>query len=261
MPGHATAAITIGAGRLDRRVDGGVDGPVLVVLRDPLHQPLRLGREHDERPYEVEEARRLEDAADEDLQCGAVGDDLAAVDRLPRCEVLPAGGEGAHRGTAAVGDDGHGVGHEDRRDVTAVGLALVPGAAQGGVLGAGVLQLQQAERDAVDEDDDIRAPVPAGLDDGELVDREPVVRSRMRPVDEPDQGGTHRPVRGPVLDRHPLDEEPVHAFVLGEHVLRLGAQQSSDRPEVLQRRLLDDALGDPASHRAASNIDVRTPTS
>ena len=47
--------------------------------------------------HEVEEPALVEDALDEHLERRPVGDDLAAVDRLPRRVVLEAAGERAHR--------------------------------------------------------------------------------------------------------------------------------------------------------------------
>ena len=79
------------------------------------------------------------------------------------------------RACDAVGDDQRLVGGEQRRDLRLVGLELVEGAPDGGVLVGGVLQLDDRERQAVDEQHDVRPALVLALDDGELVDRQPVV--------------------------------------------------------------------------------------
>ena len=66
------------------------------------------------------------------------------------------------------------------RDLRLVGLQLVEGAVERGVFVAGVFQLDDAERQAVDEDHDVRPAVRLVLDHGELVDRQPVVGVRDR---------------------------------------------------------------------------------
>ena len=236
MPDDAAAPVAVRAGGLYRRLDGGVDSPVLVVFRDPLDQPGRLVGVDDERVQQVQQPALVEHPTDQHLERRPVGDDVAPIDRLPRRVVLPASGERAHRRRGPVRDDDEGVGREQRRDVVAVGLHLVPGAAQGGVRVAGVLQLQQGDRQPVEEDDDVGPTVLAGLHDGELVHDEPVVARRLLPVDQPHQRGADLAGSRTVLDRHAAGEQLVHTLVLRQGVLRLRTQQPSDG-------LLDHARG------------------
>ncbi len=147
-----------GSGRLDRRLDCGVDRPVLVVLRDALDEAARFVAEDDEVANEIQESRRLERAADQDFELRLVGDHLATVDRLPWRVVLEARRERAHDRAEPVRGDADCVGGEDRRDVAAVGLHLVPRALERRVLVAGVLEFDEPERQAVHEDDDVGPP-------------------------------------------------------------------------------------------------------
>ena len=203
-----SAAVTVDA-------IAGVDGPELVVLRDPLDQPVRLVREHDEVAQEVQETGRVEHAANEHFELRPVRDQLAAIDRLPRRVVLEAGGEASHRGTKSVRDDGHDVRSEDRRNVVAVRLDLVPRTLERRVLVTGVLQFQQPNRQAVAEDDDVGPTVPALLDHRELVDNEPLVALRMLEVDKPREVVTDRAIRRTMLDRNALGHQSMESEVLG----------------------------------------------
>ena len=57
VPDDPAAAVAVRAGGLDRRLDRGVDRPVLVVLRNSLDESCRLVAEDDEVANEVEEPR------------------------------------------------------------------------------------------------------------------------------------------------------------------------------------------------------------
>ena len=59
-------------------------------------------------------------------------------------------------------------------------------AVQRGVFVAGVFQLDHAERQAVDEDHDVRPPVGLVLDHRELVDRQPVIGGGIVEIDQAD---------------------------------------------------------------------------
>ena len=131
--------------------------------------------------------RLLEDALDQHLQFGrALGGDVLPLDGPPRHEPLPVGGQRADAGLQAVGDDQHLVVGEQRGDLLLVGLKLVEGALDGGVLVGRVLEFDDAERQAVDEDDHVGPAVVLVLDDGELVDRQPVVVGGVVEVHQPD---------------------------------------------------------------------------
>ena len=158
-----------------------------------LNGPLPLVAEHGEVADQVEEDSRREHAADQRLEFArAVRREVVggAGHGAPRHEALAVGGQRADARLQAVGDDQHGVGAEQRGDLGLVGLQLVEGAVERGVLVAGVLQFDDADGQAVEEHDDVGAAVVAVLDDGELVDGEPVVGAD---VVEVDRAGPCRP--------------------------------------------------------------------
>src|SRR4051794_30197513 len=121
MPHDAPAAVAVRPGRLDGRLDRSVDCPVLVVLGDPLDEPLGLVAENNEVLHDVQKAVLIEYAFDQYLDRRQVRDYLTALDRLPRRVVLKGPGERAHRRSGAVTDDRDRVGREECRDVLAVG--------------------------------------------------------------------------------------------------------------------------------------------
>ena len=122
-------------------------------------------------------------------------------------------------------------------DVLLVGLELVEGALDRGVLVAGVLELDHGQGQAVDEDDQVGAAVVLVLDDGELVDGQPVVLLRVCEVDQPDLVAGDRAVRAPVLDIHAIGEHPVEPAVVLDQARRLG-------PGDLAEGFVEGRLGD-----------------
>ena len=98
--------------------------------------------EDDEVAEQVEEPLPVEDALDQHVELGrARRGDVHAVDRPPGHEPFPVGRDRADPGVQAVGDDQQLVEGEQAGDVLLVGLELVEGRLDRGVLVAGVLQL------------------------------------------------------------------------------------------------------------------------
>ena len=106
-----------------------------------------------------------------------------------------------------------------------VGLELLPGLLDRGVLVGGVLELDQAQGQAVDEEHDVGTAVVLVLDDGELVDREEVVRPRALEVDDLRRRPPHGTAGVAVLHRHAVDQHPVEGAVAGfeRRALRQGS--------------------------------------
>ena len=98
-------------------------------------------------------------------------------------EALDIGGQGADARLDAVGGHEDGVGAKQRGDLLLVGLKLVERHFQGGVLIAGVFELDYAQGQAVDKYHDVGAAVVLVLDGGELIEREPVVVFGVAEVD------------------------------------------------------------------------------
>ena len=80
---------------------------------------------------------------------------------------------------------------------------------------AGVLQLDDAQRQAVDEQHDIRAAGIPALGDGELVDRQPVVGGGVVEVDDMHLRPANASLAVTMLHSHAADEHPVEGSVAG----------------------------------------------
>ena len=119
------------------------------------------------------------------------------------------GGQRADAGFQTVRDNQRLVEGEQAGDLPLVGLKLIEGAADRRLLVRRVLELNHAKRQAVDEDYDIGAAVVLTLDDGELVDRQPVVVVGMGEVDRPDLV-----VDDPALVGVVLHVDTVHEIVM-----------------------------------------------
>jgi hypothetical protein len=134
-----------------------VDGVVLVVGGRLLDQrPAAVVLENDEIAHQIEKAPLLEDAGDEHGQLGHARIlDIVARDGSPGQVPLGVGRQCAQPGVGAVGDDQGGVIGQQRRDLGLVGLELLEGFPDVGLLVGGVLQLDDRQRQAVDEQDDV----------------------------------------------------------------------------------------------------------
>ena len=89
------------------------------------------------------------------------------------------------------------------------------------MLSSRVLQLQQRQRHAVHQHQDVRPAILIIFYNRELVDRHPVVVLRKLEVDQPQPHRAQRTIRIPVLDGNTLGDELVQAVVLIDRALRL----------------------------------------
>ena len=103
---------------------------------------------------------------------------------------------------------------EQGRYLVLVGLELVEGPFESGVLIAGVLQLNHSQGQAVDEQHHVRASIVAVLDHRVLVDCQPVVGIYVLEVDQPGDISADASVLAGDLDRHALNQIAVQAAVL-----------------------------------------------
>ena len=78
-----------------------------------------------------------------------------------------------------------------------------------------MLQLDDAQRQPVDEQHDVRPAFVLVLDDRELVHREPVVGLRFVEVEDADLVATNPAVRVDVLHRHAGHDQPMEVAVAG----------------------------------------------
>jgi hypothetical protein len=105
---------------------------------------------------QVEEAALLEHAAQNNLKLGEAGCVVRARDGAPGLEPFLPGAERTDPRLNTVGGDEHDVRCEERRDLRLVGLKLAEGRPDVRVLVRGVLQFDDGERQAVDEENDSR---------------------------------------------------------------------------------------------------------
>ena len=134
-------------GRAQRLGDGDPHGVELVVAGDLLGQrPAAVVLEDDEVAEEGEEPRRVADALQHHLKLGHEGTgQLLPADGAPRLEPFHPSGERADAGLGPVGDHQQLVHGEQRRRLGLVGLELLPGRLDRGVLVGGVLELDHAQ--------------------------------------------------------------------------------------------------------------------
>ncbi len=220
-------------------------GEVLVGLGDPLLETFRPLVECREVAQQLKEPLEVEDPVDEELQPGAqvavtrlddCGNRLAVVVDVPGREVVQRRERRAVLREQAVTDDRQQAEPERHRELADVRLDLRMRGAHVGLLGAGPLELDDHERQPVDVEHDVEAPLVLARTDGHLVDREVLVLLDSL-AQQPDRRGLLDPVGVDVGDAavavHQVLVDPV---VLGQGVLRLRRQDVGQRLLKVWRR-------------------------
>src|SRR6266481_480188 len=180
MPDHAGAAVAANGRGFDRAFHGFIDGMKLVVTSHFFVELTAIVLKDNEIADEIEKTILFEHAFDQRRQFQSIlWGDIFAVHGAPRSKALPVGGEASGLGVNAIGDDHYLVVRKKAGDVFFVRLKLIESAFDGGVFVADVLEFNNAQRQAVDKDENIRAAVAAIFNDGELVDGRPVVVGRL----------------------------------------------------------------------------------
>ena len=157
-----------------------LDGVELVIAGHLLDQrPAAIVLEHDEVPHQRQKSLPFTGAFQHHLQLGQ----MRAGQRLPGngapgFEPLPPGGEGTDASLDPVGDHEHVVHGKQGGQCGFVGLELLPSCPEGGVFIRRVLELDDAQRQAVDKQHHVGSAGVLILGNGELVDRQPVVVGR-----------------------------------------------------------------------------------
>ncbi len=234
MPDHADTAVAGGSARLmagevpagavaegvagcrgagaESFLDSDADGVELVIAGHFLEQHAAgVFLEDNEVVDKIEKTPFFKHTAKQDIQLWHRGRrNGLALDGAPWHETLFVGGDGADAGFQAVGDYQKGIVGEDRGDLLLVGLELVESIPDGGVFVGRVFQLEDGQRQAVYEDDDVGAAVVLALDHRELVHHEPVVGVRVLEIDEvgkPDSDGPVGPFafHGDSLYQHAVE--------------------------------------------------------
>ena len=124
----------------------------------------------------------------------------------PRLEPLLPCRECAHPRLYPVRDHHQRVVGKERRQLGFVGLQLLKGRINGGVLVRRVLQLDQDEREAVNEDQHVGTTGVLVLRNCELINHQPVVVVRTVEVNHTGLRPRNAPIRMPVLHRHPVHQ-------------------------------------------------------
>ena len=195
--------------------NGSADSVELVVagqLLDRLAAAVVV--KHDEVPHQGQEALRLAHAFQHHLQLGQAGIRQGfAGGGAPGLEPFLTCSQGADACGQTVGDHQDFVHCEQGGKFGLVGLELLPGSPDGGVRVGGVLQFDDAQGQAVEEQDDIGAagaPVATHrFRDRELVDGQPVVVGRTAKVQDLRLLAPDAAVSGPVLHVDAVDQHPV----------------------------------------------------
>ncbi len=176
--------------------------------------------EHDEVPDQSQKPARRADAFQHHLELGQLWIGQACSgDGAPGLEPLPPGSERADARLQAVGDHQGRVHGKQRRQLGLVGLELPPGGPDRGVLVGRVLELDDPERQAVDEQHHVGAARVPVLADGELVDRQEIVVGGIVEVDDPHLGSPddayllRQAIGRSVLHRHAVHQHPVEGPV------------------------------------------------
>ena len=116
-----------------------------------------------------------------------------------------------------------------RRNLLLVGLDLV---VSGGEPFVGVfrnLQLDDSERQSVDEHDDVRPAIVLAFNDGELVHRQPVVRVGIIEVDQPDVIARDASVITAILDRNTVAQHAMKRAIVADERRRIVSQHFAQR--------------------------------
>ena len=185
-----------------------------MVARHLLGQRAAVVLKHDEVAHQRQKAARLKDALQHHLQLGQVRiSQRLPGDRAPGLEPLPAAGERSDAGLDSVRNHQRLIHGEQRGQLGFVGLELIPRRSDSRVLVRRVLQLDHAQRQAVDEQQHVRPACVSVFGHAELVNRQPVVVGRGLKVDNPDLIAAHPPLCIAILDLDAAHEHPVKGAV------------------------------------------------
>ena len=172
--------------------------------------------EHDEVANHCQKPARFAHTRQHHLQLGQMrAGQRLAVHRAPRFEPFPRGRERTDTRVNSVRSDKHSIESEQLGEFRLVGLELLPGRPHRGLLIRRVLEFDQTEWQAVDEQHDVGPTLVLVLHDRELVDRQPIVVGRVVKVEAQDLRSAHGAANAPILDRHAVHEHAVEGAVTG----------------------------------------------
>ena len=105
---------------------------------------------------------------------------------------------------------------EERRDLLLVCLKLRERLPDVGVFVRRIFQFNDAQRQAVDENHHVRAPVVLAFDHRELVHHKPVVVVRVGKINQPDDFRADAAVLAAALDGDAVHQQPMKGAVAGD---------------------------------------------
>ena len=168
------AGLAGGVDGLEGGVDGLAHGEVLVGFGNALRDVAGVLVECGEVEDHVEESAQVEQAVGEGLQLGGVRAGLdggAEVVHLPRRVVVQRGERRAVLSADPVADDGGDHAAEGGAELCQVGSDLGVGLGDGGIGCAGLLELDDGQRQTVDVEDDVEATAVLAVHDADLLHR------------------------------------------------------------------------------------------
>ena len=225
VPDHPDFAVAAGRRRRQRAGHRAAHGMELMIAGEDFDDIAPGVAEDDKILEDIEEMAAVEHALENRLKLRrSLGREIVAMDRPPGHEPFAVGGKRTDPRRDSVRCDQRRIGAEQGADLGLVGLQLVERAVDGRVFVAGVFQLDDGERQSIDEDHNVRAAVGFLLDDGELVHRQPVVGVGIVEIDQPDLLPADGPVLAPHFDRRALDHVAMQAAVFGDQQGRFGPQ-------------------------------------
>ena len=252
MPNHTTLASAsgfIGAGGGHHLLYGGTHRMKLVVTRHLFDQGAVILKQ-DKKSQVVQQISRGQHAAHQSLQLLKLAQRVQchAVNGAPLHESLGIGRERAHARLGTVRDHQQLVVGEHIGHLVFVSLNLVVGLPDVGIQVCGVLQLNQHQRQTVDEQNDVGPARMARPLDGELLHRQPLVALGVLPVDQAHIVAPRLAVLL-ILHRHTRDQHAVKRPV---------ARQQRRLPQI--QHLLKRVFAGSVGHSGVESVNCRTQT-
>jgi len=130
-----------------------------------------------------------------------------------KLEPLLVGGERADTRLKPIADHQNGVGGEEGRNLRFVGLQLGVGAPDGGAFIGGVLELDQAQGQAIEKHHHVGAATVLAIAHGELVHHQPVVGADLSEVDQLHMIAGDAAIGPWIFHRHPFPQQAVKGAV------------------------------------------------
>jgi len=232
MPHHPDAAVAELAGRAARVIRAGIFDAldsagaqglrhadahrvILMVGGHDFRRGRAAGFKHRAVADDFQEAAWVEHAAHQHFQLQFRGRGRRVPGhRPPRHKPLPLGAERTDARLHAVRCHQRFVKHKQRWNLLLVSLQLIERRARGGRLISRILQLQHRQRQAVDEQHDVRAAGVTVLGDGELTHRQVVVVVGVVEIGQAKRAVPACAVLQLILDLHAVHQQAVKRAVL-----------------------------------------------